>query len=331
MSQLKSRVVPFMREGSYFYKKGIEAYQGANPGRAAKLIRKAVKLDPDEPVFLCQLAIVLAEQGELEEANRCLRWIQEELDPLMSESYFFLAHNLAQLGELEKAEEHLQTYLEMNPEGEFAEDAEMMLEMTEEDSDVRPSTPFFAPGMMLMHEGAFSEAEKWTRAKLAEEPKRFELYALLAESLWRQGEKEKAEDIVHQLMVRDKLDMRARCLYAVYQYEAGAPAGGQEIEELKKLRPFSAWDRYVLGRSLYFAEAFEEAYHFLRTSVPMDDPVYMHQLAAAAAHAEKWQQAEKIWNQAAAMETEKKQKLKELKTKAASGGTFENHRDEWIF
>ncbi len=103
----KAEVIPFMQEGSFFYKKGIEAYQNKKVDRSLHYIKKAIQLEPEEPVFLCQMAIVLSEEGDYEASNQWLNKIKNDVDPYMSECYFFLANNQAHTGEFQEAKENV--------------------------------------------------------------------------------------------------------------------------------------------------------------------------------------------------------------------------------
>lgn len=327
MTQTRNaQVIPFMRDGSFFYKKGIEAYQNKQTAKSIHLIKRAVDMDPEEPVFLCQLAILLAEEGDYASSNRWLRQIIEDVDPSMSESYFFLANNLAHSGEFEEAKEYLEMYMELDCTGDFREDADALhyllkVELGQEHTELHRTDPFSTHAVMLLHEGQFEEAEEEAARFTAEQSRCWFMYGVLAEAQIRQGKFDEAAEILNNLMQKEGADTSARCLL-----ELGALMQGNRTKEeleadLSGLYPMDRWERYVLAKVLFAAGIFRRAYHLLRESVPVERAVYLHQLAAAAKYAGYEGRASRLWEQAASMQPEKRERFMKLRSTEA---------DAWI-
>ena len=106
-----SKIIPFIQSGDYYFDKGLNAYRRRDLYKAKKYLERAVHLDADEAVFVCQLAVVLAELGEYQASNELFLKIIHELDPEMNECFYFLANNYAHLGLFREALNYAQTYL----------------------------------------------------------------------------------------------------------------------------------------------------------------------------------------------------------------------------
>ncbi|MGO4376513.1 tetratricopeptide repeat protein, partial [Paenibacillus sp. MCAF20] len=97
--------------------------------KALKYFRRAVEYEPDNPVNHCNMAGILSEMGNYEESNRILNMIMDELDPTMTECYFYMANNYANMEQYEAAEGALIQYLEEDPDGQFLDEAEDMMDL----------------------------------------------------------------------------------------------------------------------------------------------------------------------------------------------------------
>ena len=86
-------------------------------------------LEPGEPMIVCQLAIVYTELGNYQKSNELLHSILEEWDEDMVECHYFLANNYAHLGYFKDAYHTCHSYLDLEKNGEFAEDTEDLLDV----------------------------------------------------------------------------------------------------------------------------------------------------------------------------------------------------------
>jgi tetratricopeptide (TPR) repeat protein len=125
----KGKIVSFVPTGEYYFSKGIKAYHRRDFIKAKKYLGRAIQLEPGEPMITCQLAIVSTELGEFEHSNRLLHQILEELDPEMAECHYFLANNYAHMGFFKDAYHHSKLYLQLDPDGDFSEDTQELLEV----------------------------------------------------------------------------------------------------------------------------------------------------------------------------------------------------------
>jgi tetratricopeptide (TPR) repeat protein len=300
--QKTGQVLPFLQDGAYYYKKGIEAYQNRNTSQALQYIRRAVRIEPEEPVFLCQLAIVLAEKGQFEEANESLEKVIYEMDENMAECYFFLANNLAHAGEFETAVKHLNTYLKLDPKGDFAEDALTLLEMLDDEEedleDGEETEEQLAQSRLeraadLLDRGRYDEAQCELTTSLSEEPTHWELYAYMAETLHYQGEQAEALKIVTDLLEKEEAGFLARCNAALILKEAGDERWETVARGLRIALPVNDWHGYHLAKTWFRLDDSELSYEWFQRlnqrHTFVKRPRFYHQMAMAA-----WMNGEKV-------------------------------------
>ncbi|PTL38862.1 tetratricopeptide repeat protein [Alkalicoccus saliphilus] len=331
----KAEVIPFMQEGSFFYKKGIEAYQNKKVDRSLHYIKKAIQMEPEEPVFLCQMAIVLSEEGDYEASNQWLNKIKNDVDPYMSECYFFLANNQAHTGEFQEAKENVETYLEMDPSGDFQEDAESLLLLLESElgsTDKRKESddPFYSKAVLLLHENKLEEAEEETRKLIAVEPEAWDYYALLGETLWKQGKQKEGGRILQDLLLKENPPLAAYCQYAVFLAATNSDQAAAWADMLKQIHPLNTWERYLTGRALYTAGEYEASYQLLKDAVPPDHPVYVHQLAVTASRSGRFERAAQLWNHLVRLQPEYREKALELAARAEKSLVPEEQDKDWM-
>ncbi|WP_158282284.1 tetratricopeptide repeat protein [Salipaludibacillus keqinensis] len=321
-SEKKGQVIPFMQDGGYFYKKGIEAYQDKQVDRATSYFERAIRLEPDEPVFMCQLAIVLSEEGNYEASNEWLNKIKDEVDPSMSECYFFMANNMAHLGELEAAKRYIEQYLEMDEEGEFAEDAESLLSMVSNQVDQEASFEDELNSattdkkinfhiISLLNSGDYPEAEQEARKLIAEDPERWNVYVYLAEALMYQGQSDEAGAILRDLLLKDEPNFLAQCQMTVLLHHTKDPQASVWIENLVDVRPMNDWNSYFLARSLSFLGEYRTAFAWYdkllkRPSFPKLPQLY-HQKAVLAWHCGHSGVAKECWKKVKREDPDKKE------------------------
>jgi DNA-binding transcriptional MerR regulator len=89
-------------------------------GEAESLYRRALAVDAAQPEAFYNLGYLASERGEHAEALRCFDAAVQS-DPAFADAHFNLAMTLEAVGERARAREHWQTYLVLEPSGEWAE------------------------------------------------------------------------------------------------------------------------------------------------------------------------------------------------------------------
>ena len=134
-----SKVVRFEQEANYYYLKGRHYLYRNKPSKAGLFFRKAIEIEPGNPLHHYNLACLLSKTNRFEEANRIFKNIVDQLEPEMTECFFLMAINCGLLDDLETARDYLQKYVELSPEGEMAEEAlDLIFALEEEENLVKP-------------------------------------------------------------------------------------------------------------------------------------------------------------------------------------------------
>ncbi|MCG7408831.1 tetratricopeptide repeat protein [Paenibacillus sp. ACRRX] len=125
----QSAIIAFPVDAAAYADRAMKALERLHYDKALKYFRRAADSEPANPVHQCNLAGALAETGQFEQSNRILEHVIEQLDPDMTECYYYMANNWAYLDNFNTAEVLLERYLTLEPYGMYAEEAEEMLEM----------------------------------------------------------------------------------------------------------------------------------------------------------------------------------------------------------
>lgn len=305
----RGRLIPFTQNAEYFFQRALTHYHQNNLYKAKKFLLRAIKIDNGEPSYICQLAAVLAEMGEFVESNEWLYYVLNEVDPTLTECYFFLANNYAYLGQFEKAEEEALYYLELDPEGDFVEEAEDLLYFIgseipkdfQENAIIRQHTE----AKKKMEEGQFSEAIELFLIMIREHPKFWAAYNNLALAYFYANEKQLALSTLELVLTKNPGNLHALCNLALfYRFLGFIDKSKHVIERLKKVYPIHEDHRYKLGSTFSLLHEHEFAYKWLssldRTRLT-DDLPYYHWLAVAAFMTDRlsvakfaWQHVERI-------------------------------------
>lgn len=243
------------QNGTYFFNKGIEAYREKDLRKAKRYLERAIQLEPLEPGFLCQLAIILADLGEYHRSNDCLNnIIDNKLDEEMYECHFFLANNYANLGLFEHAKKEALRYIDNDPDGEFLEEVEDLLEVLQEEDDLFAEEENF----LIRYELASHELKKqnyeraiiFFKELIEEEPSFWMARVRLAESYFESGNRKKAIEILESVVEKED-NVTARCHLMTSYFEVGQKEDAFEIlDTLKNVWPIDNDQSYLLAVSL---------------------------------------------------------------------------------
>lgn len=124
-----TNLIAFPVDATAYADRAIKALERMHYDKALKYFRKAADCEPTDPIHQCNYAGALAEAGQFEQSNRILEHVVTELDPELTECYYYMANNCAYLEKFEAAEALLEHYLSMDPTGIYAEEAQEMLDM----------------------------------------------------------------------------------------------------------------------------------------------------------------------------------------------------------
>jgi tetratricopeptide (TPR) repeat protein len=314
-TQRKATIVPFIQSGEYFFKKGMKAYQLGDLYKAKKYFERAVQYDGNDASFAFQLALVLAELGEYQFSNQWLFKIIHELDETMYECFYFLANNFAYLGLFREAMKYAEMYLMHDPDGDFAEDLEDLLELLKIDrEDVENDEQETLIAMQerarhLLEKEAFEEAIVLLETMVANYPEFWAAYNNLALAYFYSGDVQKAQEMVAQVLDRNPGNLHALCNQLVFYYYL---RDGRQVndlcETLSCVYPFFIEHRYKLGATFAlvgrFDLAFRWLYHLYKIGYDGDEAFY-YWLANAAYYTGHELFAKHIWEKVVTLNPDK--------------------------
>lgn len=305
----KAKIFPFVPTGEYYFHKGIKAYDRFDINKAKKYLKRALELEPYEPMIACQLALVHTEAGEYTESNKLLLTVINDLDNRMTECHYFLANNFAHLGLFTEAFKHAKLYLELDKIGEFSEDAEELLEvigvgegesleqLEEQEGIIQKQEQAKA----LLESGDFSNAVMMLEETIEEHPEFWPAYNNLALAYFYEGESGKAAGVLEKVLEKNPGNLHALCNLAVFLYYENESEQLEELlTNLSKVQPMLFEHRYKLGATFALTENYEKAYGWLRQVQKYgyeEDEGFYYWLAKSAYYTGNEKVAKSAWKQ----------------------------------
>ncbi|MGA9174154.1 MAG: tetratricopeptide repeat protein [Thermoactinomyces sp.] len=327
------KIVRLRMDAGFFFERAVRSLDRHRYDKAVKYFRLAMELEPDNPVNYCNLAGILSELGRFEESNEVLGKVLDEVDPELYECLFYMANNAANMGDLELAEDYLLEYLTLDPNGEYAEEAEDMLHMLAEEMGRPPkeTVPVGLPPYMLKHEearthleeGRFLQAIGLLREIIEEHPEFMAARNNLALAYYYTGELEEAMKLIEQVLKIDPNNLHALCNLAVLSHHMGEAEKTESIiQMLKKLVPFHQEHTYKLATTLGILGEHRVAYELFVRLIKLEgvhEPSLYHYAAVAAWNSGRYERARAFWKKAAAVHPE-----------SEVPAFYLEHMDEWL-
>lgn len=193
--------------------------------KALKNFRKAVEYEPENPVNHCNVAGVLSEMGNYEASNDILTHVLENIDPGMTECYFYMANNFANMESYEEAERSLVTYLEEDVNGEFLAESEELMELLQYELD-RPAPLIrirsregvieHERARALLEEGKFTQAVTLLEEIVSNTPDFLAAHNNLALAYFYMGRFTKAKECIMRVLEQDSGNLHALCNLAIF-------------------------------------------------------------------------------------------------------------------
>jgi tetratricopeptide (TPR) repeat protein len=269
----KGKILSFVPTGEYYFTKGIKAYHRRDFKKAKKYLGRAMQLEPGEPMIICQLAIVSTELGEFENSNRLLHLILEDLDQEMAECHYFLANNYAHMGFFKDAYHHAIMYIELDPNGDFIEDTEDLLELLSFEAEGLEDEPYEQDDLIMKQEqardllesGYFPKAIELLNDVVETYPEYWSAYNNLALAYFYLGKTKKAESILDDVLDRNPGNLHALCNRLVFaHYQGKTKAVSRLMESLKKIQPMLIDHQFKLGATFALVGEYDSAYFWLK-------------------------------------------------------------------
>ncbi|WP_168118491.1 tetratricopeptide repeat protein [Paenibacillus sp. HB172176] len=314
----REKVIPIQWDATFFFERAVRSLDRYHYDKALKYFRRAVEYEPDNPVNHCNMAGIMSEMGNYESSNDVLKWIVNELDPTMTECYFYMANNYANMDQFEDAESSLVHYLQEDHDGQYLDEAEEMLDLLhyELERPTKLKTIKSREGMIehdqartLLEEGKFTEAVRILEDIVEKQPEFLAARNNLALAYYYMGLFDKAMESIGNVLAIEQGNLHALCNLAIfYQHEGDTSNLIELTAQLKRMVPFHQEHVFKLATTMGILSEHGEAYrHFTRllkdAEVPQDPCLY-HYAAVAACHTGRLQEAERLWRQALKLDGE---------------------------
>lgn len=314
----KTTVVDFKQDAAFFVDRGMRCLNRYDYDKALRSFRRAVEMEPTNAECHCHLASALAETGQFEASNEVLYEVIEKWDPSMTEVYFYMANNYANLEDYHMAEEMAVRYLQEDSTGPYREDAEELLDYIYFELDMPPR--HFLPSekedvyskheraRRSLEEGRFLEALDTLKEIVEADPEFLPAWNNLSLAYYYAGEFEKAMETIEQTLDKEEGNLHALCNLAVLLSHHNQTVELLSlIDTLKKVVPFHPENTYKLATTMGVLGQHDEAYfHYqrmLRNGRPHEACTY-HYAAISAYLSGKKDQALRWWQKAKQLDPE---------------------------
>jgi tetratricopeptide (TPR) repeat protein len=307
----KPKVVSINMDAAFFFERAVQSLDRFHYDKALKYFRRAVDYEQDNPVNHCNLAGVLSEMGDYEESNRILQQIIDTIDPTMTECYFYMANNYANMESYELAEQALIQYLENDPAGQFMDESEEMMELLSYElerpmplTSIKCREGLFEhdKARSLLEEGKFAEAVRLLEKLIKKHSDFLAARNNLALAYYYMGQFEKAMTTIVEVLEIDPGNLHALCNLAIFHQHFG---NNEELVELlgllRRTIPYQQDHVFKLATTMGILGEHEKAYHLfkrlLKTGEAGLDPCLYHYTAVAACNIGRFIEAERHWRQ----------------------------------
>ena len=233
----QGKVIPFRQSTSFYMKRGNKEMERNDLVSAMYQYRKAYDQDPTDPDTSLAVAEILSQMQRYEESNRILL-LQMSMGKLVPECYFGLACNYFGMHEFDYAAESLENYLEADPDGFFALDAEDFLDVLDDDEAMRASTGLFTDedyetdGVCMDARHLLDSMETKRAIELLEShvkryPNCVRAQNQLSLAYYCNGEKDRALKSANTILRSEPHNQQALCNRALFLHEKGEDAGAR--------------------------------------------------------------------------------------------------------
>ncbi|KTD83628.1 tetratricopeptide repeat protein [Paenibacillus etheri] len=311
-------VIPVTLNANFFFERAVRSLDRFQYDKALKNFRKAVEYEPENPVNHCNVAGVLSEMGNYEASNDILTHVLENIDPGMTECYFYMANNFANMESYEEAERSLVTYLEEDVNGEFLAESEELMELLQYELD-RPAPLIrirsregvieHERARALLEEGKFTQAVTLLEEIVSNTPDFLAAHNNLALAYFYMGRFTKAKECIMRVLEQDSGNLHALCNLAIFlQYEGDREQLAGLLRLLETTIPFHQEHLFKMATTMGILGRHRTAYgHFRRLlkdeEVGGDASLY-HYCAAAASNSGLYTEAQRCWQKAAKLDPE---------------------------
>jgi tetratricopeptide (TPR) repeat protein len=309
----KQKVISLRMDATFFFERAVRSLDRYHYEKALKYFRRAVEFEPDNPVNHCNMAGILSELGQYDQSNDILRSIVDQIDPGMTECYFYMANNFANMEDYEAAEEALVYYLEHDLNGQFLDEAEEMMELLsfELERPMKLRTIKSREGIfehdkarVLLEEGKFTEAARMLEKLIKKHPDLLAARNNLALAYYYIGDFEHSIEEIRAVLSMDPGNLHSLCNLAIFYQHFGHKSDLSDlVNRLRRTYPFQQEHVFKLATTMGILHEHEAAFrHFhrlIRSGEAGLEPCLFHYAAVAAYNTGRTAEAKSLWRKAA--------------------------------
>nr|WP_122013160.1 tetratricopeptide repeat protein [Maliibacterium massiliense] len=233
------KVVPFQQTGAFYSKRARKHIDRENLVDALAYTRKALQQEPENAQYQLDVAGIYSEMGRFEASNHLLFKLVRRDEENLAECYFGLGCNFLALEDYNNAAAVLQRYVQLAPDGMYAEEAEDMLDsLTSDDPEDEDARLWrlhqrALEGKRALEQGDTAGAIRILEEVDAQEPFETQARNNLALAYFADGQRDMAVKCAQSVRKQLPGDISALCNLALFYHVMHAHA--KEAQMLQKI------------------------------------------------------------------------------------------------
>lgn len=310
-ARTKRKVIPFEQNGQFYYRKAKKYIESNNYIDALNFYRKAVEKEPENLEYRLDLAQVFTEMGYYEESNQILLYILQK-DENNADCYFCLGCNFLGLQEYERAKECFEKYLQQDPDGIYAEDAQDLLDILQShemyfdndlevmlNSDRERLYKLANKGKNFLDMGDYKRAIRCLENVIKKDPSLIFARNNLALAYFCEGRLDDAIDVSQGVLKEQPQNVHANCNIAIFYREKGLEEESEKhLQAVLGIETNDPEEIHKIAVTLCELKRHKEANRLLKRLLqykPYDIKI-LHYIAVSYFNLQKFKEALKYWS-----------------------------------
>lgn len=303
------KIIPLKLDANLYFRCAVKYLDKKDYTKALRFFRRTLEQESDNPINYFNLAGILSEMGKFEESNRVLDELVNSISPEMYECYYYMANNSANMADFESAELYTIKYLDLEPEGEYREEAEELLEFISEEiqDDAKSQQKQWdsrvkyqhVQSRKLLEEGSYADAITLLESMVSEHPDFVPAQNNLALAYHYAGKTKEATSLTRRILRKDKTNVHALCNLAFFYVHARDSEQVRALVSfLKKMIPVNPDQMFKLATTLGGLREHVHAYQLFRKllkTTSTHNETLLHYMAVAAFNNGYYKEAENWW------------------------------------
>jgi len=312
----KENVVSFEREAEFYFDLGYKYINTGKLKKALRYLEKAVGIKPEDSYIQFNYAGILAELGDIERSTEVLLHIIKKIDANYVECYFGLACNYLQLQKIKKAIEYFTLYMEKDPDGEYFDESEDLLEMLYmikeannnlDDDELEKIFKIEEEAIKHLERKEYDKAVKKFESVVEILPNAVPARNNLSLTYYYQGNIEKAIEMAKELLNYEEKNIHANCNLAIFYNKLNIfNLVEKQIKIIRALITDNEEYLYKIADTFGSLSKHSDAYKSYKMLLRIDDEnsLYLQCAAVAAYNSKKINESIKLWERLKEQEPE---------------------------